>query len=281
MRTTLLCGTAAILFVAAPLWAQDDVPAARRGVGIDQRLDAQAPGDLEFRDESGRAVRLGDYFHDRPHVLILVYLRCKMLCPTILEGVRGSLGALADLDAGKHFDVIVVSFDPKDTPSMAAERKEMLASRYARPGTENGWHVLTGQRAAIDPLADAVGFRYAYDPKQDQYAHPPGIMVLTPEGRVSRYLLDVKFPPTDLRLALVEASDRKIGSPVDGVLLYCFHYDATRGKYTASVMNFVRAGGVLVVMGLGVFWYAMWRREREGEGKSPRRHGGHGEERGN
>jgi protein SCO1 len=253
---------AAAVFLAVPLWAADDGLTIRRNVGIDQRLDNQVPGDLEFRDESGRTVRLGDYFHDRPHILILVYFRCDKLCPMTLDAVRASLDALANLDAGKQFDVIVVSFDPKDKPSMAAERKEMLVSRYGRPGADEGWHVLTGDAPAIGRLTDAVGFRYVYDAKFEQYVHPPGIMILTPEGRVSRYLLNVAFPPTDVRLGLVEAADRKIGSPVDDVLLYCFHYDATKGKYTTSVMNFVRAGGVLVVASLGVFWFTLWRRER-------------------
>jgi protein SCO1/2 len=262
-----------LTLVAAPLWAEQDRPAVLHGVGIDQRLDAQVPGALEFRDEAGRTVRLGDYFHDKPHILILVYFRCPKLCPMVLEGLCGSLQGLADFDIGKQFDVITVSFDPQDTPSMAAERKEIYVSRYARPGAESGWHFLTGKQPAIDRLTDAVGFRYAYDAKLNQYAHAAGIMILTPEGRISRYFNNVAYLPRDLRLGLVEASDHKIGSPVDQVLLYCFHYDATKGKYTASVMNFMRAGGVVIVLALGVFGFAMWRRERrlsrEGPPKTP------------
>ncbi len=252
----------AVLSLAAPLSAQDAAPAIRRDVGIDQHLDAQVPGDLEFRDESGKAVRLGDYFHDRPHILILVYFSCQKMCPMTLDTIRGRLEAFADLDVGKALDVIVVSFDPRDKPSMAAERKEAMVARYGRPGAEEGWHFLTGEQPAIDRLTGAVGFRYAEGTTPGQFVHPAGVMILTPEGRVSRYLIDTLFPPTDLRLALVEASDGKIGTPTDGVLLYCFHYDATKGKYTTSVMNFVRAGGVLIVAALGVFWFAMWRKGR-------------------
>ena len=262
MRRVLLFGLVYSAVLAAPLRAEQDRPAILRNVRIEQHLDAQVPGALEFRDEAGRTVRLGDYFHDKPHILILVYFRCPKLCPMVLEGLCGSLQGLADFDIGNQFDVITVSFDPQDTPSMAAERKEIYVSRYGRPGAEGGWHFLTGQQPAIAALTDAVGFRYAYDARQNQYAHAAGIMILTPEGRISRYFNNVAYLPRDLRLGLVEASNHKIGSPVDQVLLYCFHYDATKGKYTASVMNFVRVGGVLIVLALGAFGFAMWRRER-------------------
>ena len=254
-------------FVASSLRAEQNLSAILREVRIEQRLDGQVPGDLEFRDESGRKVRLGDYLRDRPHVLILIYFRCPKLCPLTLDGLTGSLQSLADFDVGKQFDVIAVSFDPQDTPSMAADKKESYAAVYGRPGAAAAWHFLTGPQESIDRLTKAVGFHYVYDPKLNQFIHASGIMLLTPEGRISRYLLGVKFVPRDLRLGLVEASDNKIGSPVDQVLLYCFHYDPDKGKYTASVMNFVRAGGALIVLGLGVFGWAMWRRER----RKPRR----------
>ena len=263
LLAVVICTT----LLAPPLQAEQNLPAILREVRIEQRLDAQVPPDIEFRDETGRKVHLGDYLRDRPHILILIYFRCPKLCPLTLDGLTTSLQSLAGFDIGNQFDVIAVSFDPQDTPSMAADKKESYAAMYGRPGAAGAWHFLTGPQESIDRLTKSVGFHYVYDPKLNQFIHASGIMLLTPEGRISRYLLGVKFLPRDLRLGLVEASDHKIGSPVDQVLLYCFHYDPEKGKYTASVMNFVRAGGAVVVLALGVFGWVLWRRERR---KSPR-----------
>jgi protein SCO1/2 len=253
--------------------AQPALPQPLQAVGFDQKLDAQVPLDLEFRDESGRAVKLGEYFDGKPVVLVLAYFRCPMLCTQVLNGL---VKAMLDVsfDVGSEFRVLTVSFDPRETPDMAAAKKKTYVERYGRAGAAEGWHFLTGDEEAIRRLTDAVGFRYTYDAKADQFAHASGIMVLTPQGRISRYFYDIKYSPRDLRLGLVEASANKIGTPVDQVLLYCFHYDPALGKYGAVVMGFVRIGGVLTVLALGVFLGVMWRQElrrgrQEGEADGP------------
>lgn len=240
--------------------ASDQIPILRE-VGIDQKLDRMIPLDLEFTDESGRTVRIGDYFGKRPVVLALVYYECPMLCTQVLNGLVGSLEALA-FNPGEEFEVVVLSFDPGETPALAANKRETYLRRYSRPGTDAGWHFLTGREAAVRALADAVGFRYAYDEAIDQYAHPAAITVLTGEGRVSSYLYGIEFAPRDLRLALVEATEGRIGTAVDQVLLFCYHYDPETGKYGLVVMNLVRTGGVLTVVGLGAFILLTLRRER-------------------
>src|SRR5262245_13853993 len=189
-------------------------------LGFDQRLDQQAPLDAMFRDESGQAVRLGDFFTDRPVVLVLAYYRCPRLCSLVLSGVLESLRELT-FDAGKEFDVVIVSFDAREQPELAAAKKQSHVEQYGRPGGGRGWHFLTGDAEPIQRLADAVGFRFRYDAKTDDFAHASGIMVLTPDGRVSRYLFGIDYPPRDLRLALVEAAANRIGSPGDQVLLFC------------------------------------------------------------
>jgi protein SCO1/2 len=234
--------------------ASEQIPILRE-VGIDQKLNDQVPLDLEFSDEEGRTVRLGEYFGSRPVVLALVYYECPMLCTQILNGLTGSLEALS-FNPGDEFEVVVVSFDPGETPAMAAETRKTYLRRYSRPGYEAGWHFLTGREASIKTLADAVGFRYAYDEAIDQYAHPASITVLTEEGRVSKYA------PRDLRLALVEAADGRIGTAVDQALLFCYHYDPETGKYGLVVMNLVRTGGVLTLLALGAFIVLTLRRER-------------------
>jgi protein SCO1/2 len=240
--------------------ASEQIPILRE-VGIDQKLNDQVPLDLEFSDEEGRTVRLGEYFGSRPVVLALVYYECPMLCTQILNGLTGSLEALS-FNPGDEFEVVVVSFDPGETPAMAAETRKTYLRRYSRPGYEAGWHFLTGREASIKTLADAVGFRYAYDEAIDQYAHPASITVLTEEGRVSKYLYGIEFAPRDLRLALVEAADGRIGTAVDQALLFCYHYDPETGKYGLVVMNLVRTGGVLTLLALGAFIVLTLRRER-------------------
>ena len=239
--------------------AADTLPPILRNVGITQRLNAQVPLDTDFRDEEGRSVRLGDYFGDKPVVLVLAYFRCPMLCTQVLNGLVDGLRGVP-WDIGDQFRVLTVSFDAREGPELAAAKKASYLESYGRPGTADGWHFLTGERAAIDRLAEAVGFHYEYDAEKDQFAHASGIMVLTPDGKVSRYLLGIRFLPRDLRLALVEASAGKVGTPVDQVLLFCMQYDPASGKYTAAVMNLVRLAGGLLFGALALFVGRAWYR---------------------
>jgi len=236
------------------------LPAALQGVGIQQKLDQQVPLNLEFRDEAGRAVPLSSFFHGKPVLLALVYYRCPMLCTQILNGVASSLKAVS-FDPGRDFEVVSVSFDPKDTPELAAAKKQSYLRRYGRPDTANGWHFLTGDPANIKALTDAVGFHYKYDAASDQFAHASGIMILTPEGRLSRYFYGVEFAPRDVRLGLVEASANQIGNPVDEALLFCFHYDPATGKYGAFAINLLRAAGAGFALIGGAVLLVAWRRE--------------------
>ncbi len=257
--------TAALVLLAAacaatPALAEDGRPPALREVGFDQRLGQPLPLDATFRDESGRAVRLGDYFQGRPVVLTLNYYECPMLCTVVLNGLAGALDTLA-FDPGREFEVVTVSFDPKEGPALAAAKKKAYLQRYHRPGAAQGWHFLTGDEASIRRLSEATGFRYAWDAETRQWAHAAGIMVATPDGRLSHYLYGVEYAPKDLRLALVEASGNRIGNAVDQVLLFCYHYDPATGKYGPVVMGMVRGAGVLTLVALVSFIFAMWRRE--------------------
>jgi protein SCO1 len=237
------------------------LPGALQGVGIDQKLDQQVSLDLKFKDEAGREVPLSTYFSKgKPVILALVYYRCPMLCTQILNGLAGSLKAVS-LDPGKDFEIVAVSFDPKDTPETAASKKQMYMRRYGRANTANGWHLLTGDEANIKALTDTVGYHYKYDAATDQFAHASGIMVLTPEGRLSRYFYGVEYQPRDVRLGLVEASQNKIGSPVDQILLFCYHYDPVTGKYGAVVMNLVRLAAASFTLVCGVFLFIFLRRD--------------------
>jgi protein SCO1 len=238
------------------------LPGALAGVGIDQLLDAQVPLNLVFKDEAGRDLPLSTYFQSKkPVILVLVYYECPMLCTQILNGVESSLKAVS-FNPGRDFEVVSVSFDPTDTPELAASKKQMLLKRYGRTGTANGWHLLTGDEKNIKALTDAVGFHYKYDAKTKQFAHASGIMILTPEGRISRYFYGVEYAPRDIRLGLVEASRNQIGSPVDQILLFCYHYDPSTGKYGALVMNMVRFAGAGFVLVAGAFLFLMVRREK-------------------
>jgi protein SCO1/2 len=234
------------------------VPDILRRVGFDQRLNEQVPLDLKFTDETGNAVKLGDYFGKRPVVLVLAYSRCPMLCTLVLNGLVQGMRNMP-FTVGREFNVVTVSFDPRETPDLAAAKKKTYIASYGRPGAAEGWHFLTGKPEAIKKLTGAVGFRYVYDAGQDQYVHTSGIMVLTPQGKISRYFYGIQFPSRDLRLGLVEASANKIGSPTDQVLLYCFHYDPAAGKYSARILNLVRAGGVLTVIAVGGMVWFLWR----------------------
>ena len=254
------------LALSVPGYAQADLSASTQPyqltqVRIDQKLDSQVPLDLHFRDEAGKVVRLGDFFGQKPVVLSLVYYECPMLCTLVLNGMVTSFKVLS-FDVGKEFEVVTVSFNPRETPQLAAAKKQSYLKRYSRLNAEKGWHFLTGDQDQIAKLADAVGFRYSYDPKTEQYAHASAIMVLTPKGHVARYYYGIEYAPRDLRLGLIEASANKIGSPVDQVLLYCFHYDPMTGKYGLVVRNVLRLGGITTVLLLGGFITVMLRRER-------------------
>lgn len=251
------------LAVLGPLVAQahETLPAIMKEVGFDQRLNEQVPLDLVFRDETGRAVRLGEYFGGKPVILSLVYYNCTTLCPMILDGMVRSLSPVS-FDIGKEFAMLTVSFDSRDTPAQAAAKKAEYVQRYHRAGAADGWHFLTGEEAAIRQLTKAVGFRYLYDEKTDQFAHAAGILMLTPQGKVSRYFYGFDFSPRDLRLGLIEAAANKIGTPIDQVLLYCYHYDPLTGQYGLIVMRVLRLAGLATVLALGGFILVMLRRER-------------------
>jgi protein SCO1/2 len=275
---------AALTFGVAPAWAQGvgrtadapgDAASAKPGIlskiGIDQRLNAQVPLDLPFVDESGRAVRLGDYFGKRPVILALVYYECPMLCTQVLNGLVSALGTLT-FEVGREFDVVAVSINPREGPGLATQKKAAYLERYGRPQSAAGWHFLTGREEHIRRLADTVGFRYAYDAEIGQYAHGAGVEVLTPKGVVSRYFYGIEYSPRDIRLGLVEASEERIGTPVDDVLLLCFHYGPTTGKYGATALGMVRIGAVLTVAAFLVFLVVSLRRERRGEGAERHAH---------
>lgn len=236
-------------------------PPMLREVGIDQKLGAPLPLDLTFRDERGETVQLQQYFGEKPVILSFVYYECPMLCTQVLNGLLESLRTVS-FDVGKQFEIVTVSFDPGETPKLAADKKASYVKQYKRAGAEQGWHFLTGDTASIRQLTQAAGFRYTYDPATDQFAHASGIMVVTPQGKMARYFYGIEYSGRDLRLALVEAAENKIGSPVDALLLYCFHYDPLTGKYGLVIMNVLRLAGVATVMALGTFMLVMFRRDR-------------------
>ncbi len=236
-------------------------PPYLQNVGIEQKLDAQVPADLTFLDDTGRTVKLGDYFGKKPLILNLVYYNCTMLCGEALAGLTGAM-KMVKFDVGNEFEVVTVSFNPQETPAIAAAKKKDYLERYGRPGAAAGWHFLTGPPESIDALTKAVGFQYQYDPRINQYAHATAIMVLTPQGRISRYFYGVDFPPKDLRMGLVEASQGKIGNLTDQILLYCYHYDPQTGKYGAVVNNILRLGAGLTIVLLGGFLLILFRLEK-------------------
>jgi protein SCO1/2 len=237
------------------------LPNALKDVGIDQRLDQQVPLDIQLRDESGQTVRLGNYFHGKPVVLSLVYYDCPMLCTQVLSGMIGAFGQLS-FTAGREFEVVTVSFDPREGPALAAKKKEVYLSGYNRPGVDDGWHFLTADPPSIKRLTESVGFKYRFDVSTNQFAHASGIMVLTPQGKLARYFYGIDYPAKDLRLGLVEASEGKIGSPVDKLLLYCYHYDPATGRYGPVVMNMVRISGVVTVVGITLLLLLLRRRSK-------------------
>lgn len=235
-------------------------PAAVEGISIEQNLNGQIPLDLTFRDASGEAVQLSQYFGEKPVILALVYYECPMLCSMILNGLLKSLNVLS-FDVGDEFNIVTVSFDPKETTKLAMGKKKSYISKYGRLDAEKGWHFLTGEESSIQQLTEAVGFNYKYDPETNQFVHASAIMVLTPEGKLSRYFYGVEYSAKDLKFGLMEAASNKIGNAVDQLLLYCFHYDPVTGKYGMVVMNVLRILGTGTVLVLGVFMLAMFRRD--------------------
>ena len=261
-RFLLRAALFAVLMAAGPLSAQDNVkPAALRDVAFDQQLNQQVPLDLEFRDDSGKVVRLGDYFGQKPVIMSFVYYSCQDLCPLLLDGVTRALRALS-FAAGNQFNVLTVSFDAHDSPALAAAKKKDIIGRYGRPEASAGWHFLTGEEAAIEKLTRAVGFRFTYDARTGEFAHATGIVILTPGGKTARYFYGIEFSPRDVRLGLIEAAANKIGSPIDQLLLFCFHYDPVTGKYGLLITNVIRLAGFATVVILGSFILIMLRRER-------------------
>ncbi len=265
---------AALMFAAAPAGAQGvgrtaeapgDAASAKPGllskIGIDQRLNNQVPLDLTFVEETGREVKLGEYFGKRPVMLALVYYECPMLCTQVLNGLVSALGTLK-FDVGREFDVVAVSINPREGPGLATQKKAAYLERYGRPQTAAGWHFLTGKEEDIGRLAAAVGFRYEYDATIGQYAHGAGIELLTPKGVVSRYFYGIEYSPRDIRFGLIEASEERIGTPVDDVLLLCYHYDPSTGQYGATAIGMVRIGAVATILAFLVFLVVSLRRER-------------------
>ena len=244
----------------APIPAGDK-PRDLEEVRIDQRLNEALPLDAKFRDENGNEVRLGDFFGKKPVVLALVYYSCPMLCNQVLNGLTSSLDVLKAFSIGKEFDVVTVSFDPGDSPEVARQKKDTYISWYKRDTAAEGWHFLTGDQSNITRLTEAAGFYYKRDDKSAQFIHASGIMVATPEGKLSRYFYGIEYAPKDVRLGLVEASDGKIGSAVDQLLLYCYHYDPASGKYGLMVLNLMMAGGILTLMAMIVMFIVFRRRE--------------------
>jgi protein SCO1/2 len=239
-------------------------PSVLTQVGIDQHLGEQIPLNLAFKDEHGKDVLLGSYFNQkRPVILALVYYDCPMLCTQVLNGMTSALGVLK-FSAGKEFDVVAVSFDPRETPELAAAKKKTYIDRYRRPGAEQGIHFLTGSQESITALTKAVGFRYVWDDKTQQFAHASALMLATPDGRLAQYYYGIEYSPKDMRLGMIEASEEKIGNVTDQLILFCYHYDPMTGKYGAIAMNFVRAGGALTVLILLTFMIVSIRREHHG-----------------
>ncbi len=264
--------------LSAPLFAQvssygdkqsgenagDQLPQVLQKVGVSQHLNQQLPLDASFVDESGKSVKLGDYFGKRPAILSLVYYTCPMLCSEELDGLTSSL-EMVKLTPGKDFDVVILSIDPSDTPAQAAKSKALYVKRYGRPETAAGWHFLTGQRPAIDAVTNAVGFGYVRVPGPDgklsQFAHASSIEIVTPEGKLAQYYLGVEYSPKDMLLGLIDASGNKIGSPVANILTYCYHYDPQTNRHSLIIARVVQVGGMITVAGLGGFMFLMFRRD--------------------
>jgi protein SCO1 len=237
------------------------------GVGITQNLGKQIPLDLVFKDETGKSVKLGNYFDGKhPVIITLVYYDCPLLCTLVLNDLTRAMNGMT-LSAGEDFEVVTVSFNPNETPKLAADKKDTYLASYRRPHADEGWHFLTGDDASIHQLADAIGFRYKWDAKFKQYIHPSGITILTPNGVISRYFFGIDYDLKDLKLSMEDASGDKIGSLTDQVLLYCFHYDESTGRYTVAIRRVMQAGAVMTMAALGAFWFFMFRRDHHSPGR--------------
>lgn len=246
--------------VNEPGQASTVLPSQLEGVSFQQQLNAQLPLDTRFRDEHGASVALGSYFGRKPVVLAFVYYECPMLCMQVLNGVTGALKVVPFVPS-QDFEVVYISFDPRDTPAAASVKKAQVLADYNLTETAAGWHFLTGDEASIKAVTSAAGFSYKWDDRRQQFAHVSGVLVATPDGRLSRYFYGIEYSPKELRMALVESSTGTIGSPVDQLLLYCYHYDPAAGRYGAITMNIVRLGGALTVFILGGFIWVTLRKE--------------------
>jgi protein SCO1/2 len=244
--------------------AGDQLPQVLQKVGVSQHLNQQLPLDATFVDETGKQVKLGDYFGKHPALLSLVYYTCPMLCSEEMDGITSSL-EMVKLTPGKDFDVVIISIDPSDTPEQAVKSKALYVKRYGRPETAAGWHFLTGQRPAIDAVTNAVGFGYVRVPGPDgklsQFAHASSLEIVTPEGKLAQYYLGVEYSPKDILLGLIDASGNKIGSPVANILTYCYHYDPQTNKHSLIVARVVQVGGMITVAGLGGFMFLMFKKD--------------------
>lgn len=239
----------------------DGTPKILRDIGIDQRLNEQVPLDLVFRDESGETVQLSRYVKDKPVIIALVYYQCPLLCNQVLGGLGSALRTLS-FNVGKEFEVVTVSFDARETPEMASEKKARYLEQYNREGASEGWHFLTGDQSSIARLCEAVGFKYTFDTQTNQFAHAAGIMVVTPQGKLARYFYGIEYPPKNLKFGLMEASENRIGSPVDRLILYCYRYDPMTGKYGVVVMRVMQVAGVVTVIAIIILLLALRRMSR-------------------
>ena len=236
-------------------------PEILKHVGIEQNIGVSLPLDLEFNDETGTPVSLGSYFGDKPVILTLVYYDCPMLCTEVLNGLNRSLAPL-NYSIGEEFKVVTVSFDPRESPTLASQKKAVYTQRYGRPGTGEGWHFLTGEAAAIDALTESVGFNYVYDETEGQFVHGSAIMIISPKGTVSHYFFGIEYPSEDIRLAIIESSEEKLGNVFDQIMLYCFNYDPEQGRYGVAIMNAMRLAGLVTLLAMGSFMVVMFKRDR-------------------
>lgn len=243
------------------------LPSALQEIGIEQKLGGQLPLDAEFRDETGKLIKLGDLFgKGRPVIIAFVYYECPMLCSQVLNGLTGSLKGIS-FNAGKEFDVVAVSFDASefDKSEIAAAKKAGYMERYGRPGTESGWHFLTGSDESVKAITEAAGFSFKWDEASNQFAHSAAIMVATPDGKLSRYFYGIDYSPKDLKFGIMESAEARVGNPAEQLLLYCFHYDPSTGKYGLAILSFIRVGGILTLLGMGFAGIVFWRRSKRKE----------------
>jgi protein SCO1 len=241
------------------------LPEPLRKVGIEQKLGGQLPLETELKNEDGNIVKLGDYFHSgRPVIVAFVYYECPMLCNQVLNGLTGSLKGIT-FDAGKEFEVVAISFDVREfeKPGLAANKKASYLERYGRPGSENGWHFLTGNQEAIAAVTSAAGFSFEWDEKSDQFAHAAGVMIADPNGKLSRYYYGIDYSPKDLKFGIMESAQGKVGNPAEQLLLYCFHYDPSTGKYGLAILRVIRLAGVATLIGMGAMAFMFWRRGKK------------------